>query len=210
MPTLTPTPILTPIPLVTPTPVLTPLPTSTPALATPLPQLTPLMNAYNTSSSRESNELESTNSTNSQLASSSQTSDQVQDSNSSSETASSETPSDSPSEDSDQSVESAPAETVAQDQGPPDVLARPLAQNMPRPEYPERSRRRNQEGTVVLRARIDEQGGVLQVEVVGTSGHSELDQAAQQTVQTWSFSPATRGGRPIASWVNVSIDFTLQ
>jgi protein TonB len=61
-----------------------------------------------------------------------------------------------------------------------------------------------------LRARVNERGQVLQVNVINSSGYPDLDQAAQKTVQTWSFLPATKGGQPIASWVNVPITFSLQ
>ncbi len=92
----------------------------------------------------------------------------------------------------------------------PDVMARPLPENLREPQYPERARRMNQEGSTLLKARVDQDGQVVQVQIVASSGHPVLDEAAQQAVQTWRFAPAQKNGEAIPSWVTVPINFSLQ
>ena len=58
------------------------------------------------------------------------------------------------------------------------VLARPRYQDNPLPPYPERARRRQLEGTVVLEAWIGEQGKVGELVIHASSGHRLLDEAA--------------------------------
>ena len=91
----------------------------------------------------------------------------------------------------------------------PDILARPIPGRNPPPQYPPQARRLNQQGQVLLRARVDAQGQVQQVEIVSSSGFPALDRAAQEAVQGWQFSPALRNNTPIESWVTVPIQFTL-
>ncbi len=100
---------------------------------------------------------------------------------------------------------SSPAAVAAR----PDILARPIPGRNPPPQYPPQARRLNQQGQVLLRARVDAQGQVQQVEIVSSSGFPALDRAAQEAVQRWQFSPALRNNTPIESWVTVPIQFTL-
>lgn len=59
----------------------------------------------------------------------------------------------------------------------------------PKPEYPEGARRRGEEGTVTCRLTLDREGFVLDVELVTSSGHRELDDAAVRTLKRWRFEP---------------------
>lgn len=79
----------------------------------------------------------------------------------------------------------------------------------PSPEYPVVSRRRGEEGTVLLRVRIDEEGVPLNVSVRESSGHERLDQAAVETVRNWSFSPAEENGSSVRSNVLVPVKFDI-
>ena len=81
----------------------------------------------------------------------------------------------------------------------------------PPPPYPRAELQRGVQGTVILRIAVDEQGRVLQVEIEQGSGHRRLDRAAQQQVaRHWRFKPALRDGQPVAGWVRVPIEFSLQ
>lgn len=91
----------------------------------------------------------------------------------------------------------------------PDVLARPIPGRNPPPPYPPQARRLGQQGQVLLRAKVNAQGQVQQVEIASSSGFPALDRAAQEAVQRWEFSPALRNNVPIESWVVVPIQFTL-
>jgi protein TonB len=80
----------------------------------------------------------------------------------------------------------------------------------PAPTYPQMSRRRGEEGTVVLRVFVNAQGGAEKVAVRTSSGHPLLDQAAHDIVHQWRFVPARQGDQPVAAWVLVPIVFRLE
>jgi protein TonB len=82
--------------------------------------------------------------------------------------------------------------------------------NNPAPPYPPQSRRRGEEGKVILRVLVSKEGAALQVEVDTSSGSNRLDESALNTVRQWRFIPARRGGAAIDSWVRVPILFRLE
>lgn len=80
----------------------------------------------------------------------------------------------------------------------------------PAPDYPRVSRRRGEEGRVLLRVHVLSSGLPDHVEIVQSSGHPRLDQAAHDTVWHWRFTPAQRGDIAIDSWLQVPIEFRLE
>ncbi|WP_250624924.1 energy transducer TonB [Pinirhizobacter soli] len=81
----------------------------------------------------------------------------------------------------------------------------------PAPMYPSAARRMHMQGTVVLRVLVDIDGKPLQVLVESSSGHAELDRAAQnQVLSKWRFQPATAQGRPTQAWARIPVTFNLQ
>ena len=79
----------------------------------------------------------------------------------------------------------------------------------PPPIYPREAITLRLQGTVLLRLRIDKTGKVEDVEVIQSSGHRVLDQAAVNAVARWSGKPATRWGRPIESVEVLPLRFRL-
>ncbi len=79
-----------------------------------------------------------------------------------------------------------------------------------KPRYPEEARRRGVEGTVLLKVRVTERGGIEVVQVEHSAGHAALDQAAMEAIQRWQFSPARQGNRPVATWVLIPVTFKLE
>jgi len=65
------------------------------------------------------------------------------------------------------------------------------------PTYPPLSRRLGEEGKVVLRVELDEQGSVSSARIATASGFARLDEAAQAAVITWRCTPARRDGQPV-------------
>ncbi len=80
----------------------------------------------------------------------------------------------------------------------------------PRPAYPIQSRRLGEQGQVVLRVLVGEDGAAQRAQVQQTSGHDRLDRAALATVLTWRYVPGKRGGVPEAMWFDVPIQFVLE
>ncbi|HEY0285561.1 MAG TPA: energy transducer TonB [Pseudomonas sp.] len=80
----------------------------------------------------------------------------------------------------------------------------------PAPEYPPLAMRRNWEGTVLLRVHVLASGKPGEIQIQKSSGHEQLDDAAQAAVKRWSFVPAKQGNDPIDGWVSVPIDFKIK
>lgn len=78
------------------------------------------------------------------------------------------------------------------------------------PRYPPHSRRLGEEGTVVLRVELDEQGGVSAARVQHGSGFSRLDEAALVAVRGWRCQPAKRDGRSVRAVAVQPFKFVLQ
>lgn len=81
--------------------------------------------------------------------------------------------------------------------------------NNPAPEYPSSARRMGETGRVILRVQVTASGLPSQVLILNSSGVDSLDEAALEAVQRWKFVPAKQGETPVAAWVNVPIQFTL-
>lgn len=79
----------------------------------------------------------------------------------------------------------------------------------PAPMYPAASRRRGEEGKVVLRVRVSAQGTSLAVEIKQSSGFARLDEAARAAVEKWRFVPARQGSEAVEATVLVPLNFTL-
>ena len=79
-----------------------------------------------------------------------------------------------------------------------------------RPNYPEASRRRGEQGVVRLELRVDPNGRVVDVRVSETSGFNALDAAAVEAVRDWRFRPAQRAGVPVAASITTAVHFRLE
>lgn len=78
------------------------------------------------------------------------------------------------------------------------------------PRYPHQSRRMGEEGTVVLRVELDEQGSVCATHVSASSGFTRLDEAALVAVRTWRCHPAMHHGQPVRATALQPFNFVLQ
>jgi periplasmic protein TonB len=77
------------------------------------------------------------------------------------------------------------------------------------PKYPRLARELGKEGTVLLRLTIDERGCLLDVQVVKQAG-TGFDEEAVLAVRSSKFSPAKRGGKPVACRAHLPIRFVLR
>ena len=77
-----------------------------------------------------------------------------------------------------------------------------------RPQYTAIARRAGVEGAVILQVEIDREGNVADVTVLKPL-RMGLSNAAAEAVKKWKYRPATLNGKPIAVYLNVSVQFTL-
>lgn len=86
----------------------------------------------------------------------------------------------------------------------------PMYRKNKQPPYPLMARRRGYEGKILLNVFVNSKGVVSEIKIKQSSGHPSLDTSALETVQNWLFTPASEGGRPVAMWVDVPIEFKLK
>ncbi|MEZ7196712.1 energy transducer TonB, partial [Pseudodesulfovibrio karagichevae] len=107
---------------------------------------------------------------------------------------------------------------LAAPEGPGVVPAgpgRPVFDRPPRvltrldPYYPASARRTGTQGHVLVRVLVDEYGRVREAEVVESEPAGVFDDEALKSVRGWTFSPATRLGRPVAVRIDIPIRFRL-
>jgi TonB family protein len=79
----------------------------------------------------------------------------------------------------------------------------------PRPQYPPELQQQGITGTVVIRAIIGKTGEVLQPQVINTTAHPGLVQAALDAVRQWRYDPARLNGEPVETLTTVTINFEL-
>jgi protein TonB len=106
------------------------------------------------------------------------------------------------------SLSDTPPVALAQDNAEADYKAAYL--NNPRPPYPFAAVRQGAEGRVLLSAEVLPDGRAGRVSLEKSSGHALLDAAALNTVRSWRFTPARKGGVASTQTVSIPIDFTLQ
>jgi protein TonB len=115
-----------------------------------------------------------------------------------------------------QSVDATPAATPAKSGQAKDTptFSLPSSEahglNNPKPAYPKQSRRLNEQGQVVIRVFVANDGSPQQGEVKTSSGFDRLDQEALRTVMRWRFVPGQRFGTPEAMSFNVPVNFVLE
>jgi len=90
-----------------------------------------------------------------------------------------------------------------------DDLATRILSGAP-PIYPRESRRRREEGIVVLALTLDPDGSVAAISVAESSGFDRLDEAALRAVRKWRWAPTIRGGQAVKVKGLVEIPFILR
>lgn len=89
-----------------------------------------------------------------------------------------------------------------------DLSSKMIAANPP--TYPTESRRKREQGTVVLMVLLTVDGTVADISVSKSSGFERLDRAALSAVRRWRWSPTRRGGNPVMVRGLVEIPFILK
>jgi protein TonB len=76
--------------------------------------------------------------------------------------------------------------------------------------YPPLSKKLREQGKVILRVLIDEQGRAADIQVQSSSGYARLDSAAQQAVRLAEFKPYQTGGVTHRVYVTIPLEFALK
>jgi TonB family protein len=87
-----------------------------------------------------------------------------------------------------------------------DITA-PVPISQPEPSYTPQAQRDQLEGTVKFYIVVDAQGNVADIQQTSPRLGDGLDERARDTVKTWKFKPATRGGVAIPVRVEVDVSF---
>jgi TonB family protein len=85
----------------------------------------------------------------------------------------------------------------------------PVKLHAPRPLYTEEARAARLQGVVIVRAIIDADGSVRDVEVLKGLPLG-LAERTVEAVREWRFEPALRGGVPVPVFFNITVSFTVQ
>jgi protein TonB len=89
------------------------------------------------------------------------------------------------------------------------VSAKPRYRTNPTPDYPIPSKRRGEEGIVLLDVQVSADGTPAAISLNRSCGHPLLDRAALDAVRRWTFEPARAAGVPVSSLVVIPVRFSL-
>lgn len=106
----------------------------------------------------------------------------------------------------------APAPKQASDsaQQLPALVAQPQFRVKPSPiAYPRLARRQALQGEVLVEVWLDKHGKQLKRELLQSSGHDILDQAALKAIAKWRFAQHQIDGQPWAHRVRIPVRFNL-
>lgn len=89
------------------------------------------------------------------------------------------------------------------------VTVKPQAIVQVKPRYPDIVRRAGIEGQVVVKALVDIDGSIIDVQILKSSGNQMLDEEAMAAARKWKFSPAKQRDRFVRVWVSIPVNFKL-
>lgn len=90
------------------------------------------------------------------------------------------------------------------------INGHPSLERAIRPTYPIGSRRRGEEGTVILDVSVGADGRAAAVTLVASSGFPDLDRASVRAAEQARFKPGTRNGKPVAAAARLTLIFRLR
>ena len=90
-----------------------------------------------------------------------------------------------------------------------DFLQPPNPVREVRPVYPVKCKEKNIEGVVILQVGIDEEGNVINVDLL-KGAHKNLDKAAVEALRQWKYQPVKKEGKPVLVTFTVTVDFKLR
>ncbi len=87
----------------------------------------------------------------------------------------------------------------------------PYLISTPKPiQYPRWAMRQGWEGRLEIALEILADGNVGRCQVMKSTGHPLLDEAAAEAVRTWRFAPATKAGQFVLTCIEIPVTFQLE
>ncbi len=106
-----------------------------------------------------------------------------------------------------------PAPVAQVEESARDQAATAVRRDLPKcapPIYPRSAQRNEAQGTTMLSFLIGADGTVRDSKIKKTSGHADLDLAAQTALSRCAFKPLMAGGKAVESWTDVSYVWSLR
>jgi protein TonB len=75
--------------------------------------------------------------------------------------------------------------------------------------YPTGAQSAGEEGTVIVNVFVNSNGKPSRFGIVKSSGFSDLDNSALETVMNWHYVPALRDGDTVGDWTQVDVVYKL-
>lgn len=85
-----------------------------------------------------------------------------------------------------------------------------IFESQPKPRYPMVSRRLGEEGTVIVKGCVEENGSIKNIKIINGSGYKRLDAEAIETVKRWTFSNRNQKNKKTISCYKIPIKFVLE
>lgn len=93
--------------------------------------------------------------------------------------------------------------------GNSDNIKKPKVKDHTQPVYPDKLRKRDIEGKVILLAKINKNGEIKELKINKSSGFDLFDEAALKGVSNWKFKPAEKEEKKVGVIVKIPIQFKL-
>lgn len=77
------------------------------------------------------------------------------------------------------------------------------------PQYPPRALRESIEGEVTVEFTVGADGSVSEITIIDASPRGVFEAAVRRAIAGWAFRPAVRAGKPVATRVRQTLDFSL-
>ncbi len=100
-----------------------------------------------------------------------------------------------------------PVQEADKEKAKVDVMPETVKKVMP--NYPGAALKNKVQGKVFLNVLIDVKGRVEEAEVSKTDDPI-FNEAAITSVKRWTFKPALKNGKPVATWVTIPVQFKLE
>jgi TonB family protein len=90
------------------------------------------------------------------------------------------------------------------------LTVKPRIKDSAMPKYPVEAKKQGIEGSVLCQVLVDEQGKVIQSEIISSSNNALLDSAAIQSARQYTFYPGEVNGRPVKVGLAIPFKFKLK